>query len=82
MRTTTAAQPGSLSYAEAARREVQAFGTPDQIAPSCQQELTLRQIRRTTCTVALAVPILIAGWHLIWVAGPGQGYPCHRCADS
>lgn len=36
-----------LSYEDAARREVQTFGTPAQIAPPCQQELTLHQVRRT-----------------------------------
>ncbi|MFF5091519.1 permease prefix domain 1-containing protein [Streptomyces niveus] len=56
---------------EAARLAVQEFGTPEQLAPSCQRELTIAQARRTALSVTLTVPFLIACWHLIWTAGQG-----------
>ncbi|EST31421.1 permease prefix domain 1-containing protein [Streptomyces niveus] len=56
---------------EAARLAVREFGTPEQLAPSCQRELTIAQARRTALSVTLTVPFLIACWHLIWTAGQG-----------
>ncbi|MEV8342445.1 permease prefix domain 1-containing protein [Streptomyces niveus] len=56
---------------EAARLAVREFGTPEQLVPSCQRELTIAQARRTALSVTLTVPFLIACWHLIWTAGQG-----------
>lgn len=55
----------------AARLAVREFGTPEQLVPSCQRELTIAQARRTALSVTLTVPFLIACWHLIWTAGQG-----------
>ncbi|WP_405499486.1 permease prefix domain 1-containing protein [Streptomyces niveus] len=55
----------------AARLAVREFGTPEQLVPSCQRELTIAQARRTALSVTLTVPSLIACWHLIWTAGQG-----------
>ncbi|MET9551792.1 permease prefix domain 1-containing protein [Streptomyces sp. NPDC006645] len=53
----------------AARLAVREFGTPEQLVPSCQRELTIAQTRRTALAVTLSVPFLIACWHLIWTSG-------------
>ncbi|MFD3521144.1 permease prefix domain 1-containing protein [Streptomyces sp. NPDC058653] len=55
----------------AARLAVAEFGTPDELVPSCQRELTIAQTRRTALSVTLTVPFLIACWHLIWTSGQG-----------
>lgn len=55
----------------AARLAVREFGTPEQLVPSCQRELTIAQARRTALSVTLTVPSLIACWHLIWTAYQG-----------
>lgn len=60
-----------LPHDEAALLAVREFGTPEELAPSCQRELTIAQTRRTALSVALTVPLLIACWHLIWTAGQG-----------
>ncbi|WP_405793294.1 permease prefix domain 1-containing protein [Streptomyces sp. NBC_01506] len=60
----------------AARLAVREFGTPDELVPSCQRELTLAQTRRTALSVTLTVPFLIACWHLIWTSG--QGWQLHH----
>ncbi|WP_230424498.1 permease prefix domain 1-containing protein [Prauserella cavernicola] len=49
-------------------RAVREFGTPAELAPSCQRELTVAQTRRTSLTVALAVPVVLAAWSLAWGA--------------
>lgn len=58
-----------VPYERAARLAVREFGTPEELAPSCQRELTIAQTRRTALSVALTVPFLIACWHLIWTSG-------------
>ncbi|TDC27704.1 hypothetical protein E1265_00925 [Streptomyces sp. 8K308] len=49
------------------------FGTPAELAPDCQRELTFAQVRHTARTVALAAPVLLAGWFLSWQAGGAAG---------
>ncbi|TDC76545.1 permease prefix domain 1-containing protein [Streptomyces hainanensis] len=56
---------------DAALRE---FGTPGELAPSCQRELTVAQVRHTAGTVALTAPLLLAGWLLSWHAGGADGW--------
>lgn len=60
-----------VPHDRAARLAVREFGTPEQLAPSCQRELTIAQTRRTALSVTLSVPLLIACWHLIWTSGQG-----------
>ncbi|GAB2879681.1 permease prefix domain 1-containing protein [Streptomyces mayteni] len=50
------------------------FGTPEELAPSCQRELTVAQVRHTAGTVALTAPLLLAGWLLSWHAGGADGW--------
>ncbi|MFD9867455.1 permease prefix domain 1-containing protein [Streptomyces niveus] len=68
-----------MPHDEAARLAVREFGTPEELAPSCQRELTIAQTRRTALSVTLTVPLLIACWHLIWSAG--QGWELHHTAQ-
>ncbi|OEV02999.1 permease prefix domain 1-containing protein [Streptomyces oceani] len=50
----------------AAQRAVREFGTPEELAPSCQQELTIIQARRTARVLALTVPLPLGMW---WLSG-------------
>lgn len=61
-----------VSRDRAVQDAVREFGTPDELVPSCQQELTIAQTRHTARAVALTVPFLVAGWHLIWTADLDQ----------
>ncbi|WP_405675299.1 permease prefix domain 1-containing protein [Streptomyces sp. NBC_01511] len=58
-----------VPHDRAARLAVREFGTPDELVPSCQRELTLAQTRRTALSVILTVPLLITCWYLIWTTG-------------
>jgi hypothetical protein len=55
-----------LSHQGAVREAVREFGSPDELAPSCQRELTIAQTRHTARSLVLTAPFLIACWHLIW----------------
>ncbi|MGP4109385.1 permease prefix domain 1-containing protein [Streptomyces sp. 4N509B] len=59
-------------YDRAAEQAVEEFGTPDELAPSCQRELTVAQTRHTAWTLALTTPFLFACWYLIWAAGAAR----------
>jgi hypothetical protein len=61
-----------VPYERAAHEAVGAFGTADELVPSCQRELTIVQTRDTARAVALTVPFLIIAWHLIWTADHDQ----------
>jgi hypothetical protein len=63
--TVAAYADGGMSRDRAARQAVHEFGTPEEIAPSCQRELTVAQARHTARTVALTGPFLIACWYLV-----------------
>ncbi|WP_330172800.1 permease prefix domain 1-containing protein [Streptomyces sp. NBC_01498] len=60
-----------VPYERAVRLAVREFGSPDELVPSCQRELTLAQTRRTALSVTLTVPFLIVCWQLIGASGPG-----------
>lgn len=62
------------SCQRAADAAVRDFGTPDEIAPSCQRELTVAQARYTARSVVLAVLLMIVCWHLVGTAGHGQSW--------
>ncbi len=53
----------------AAERAVREFGTPDELVPGCQRELTIAQARHTGRAAALTAPFLIACWYLTGSAG-------------
>ncbi|MFE9659349.1 permease prefix domain 1-containing protein [Streptomyces sp. NPDC005955] len=77
---------GGMSRDRAARQAVHEFGTPDELVPSCQRELTIAQARHTARTVALTSPFLVACWYLVWNArttwtGAGQEGPALHVAQ-
>jgi hypothetical protein len=49
-----------------AEQAVRDFGTPAELVPACQRELTIAQARRTAGTIALTGPLLIACWYALW----------------
>ncbi|ASU81955.1 hypothetical protein CDO52_03415 [Nocardiopsis gilva YIM 90087] len=57
-----------VPYPNAVRAAVREFGTPEELAPSCQRELTIAQVRSTARTVLLTVPLLAACWAGAWTA--------------
>ncbi|MEE1942417.1 permease prefix domain 1-containing protein [Streptomyces sp. TRM 70361] len=59
----------------AVRRAVAEFGTVEEVAPSCQRELTVVQVRHTARAVALTAPFLAACWWLFLVTGQGVQLP-------
>ncbi|MEU6038353.1 permease prefix domain 1-containing protein [Actinomadura sp. NPDC047616] len=65
----------------AVREAVREFGTPEEIAPSCQRELTIAQARHTARVVALTVPCLLACWYLLRSGGPGDGWQPPRAVQ-
>ncbi|MEU8349055.1 permease prefix domain 1-containing protein [Streptomyces sp. NPDC048845] len=66
----------------AAREAVREFGSPDELVPSCQRELTIAQARHTARVVVLAVPLLIACWWMAGRAGSGQDWLVPRAAHG
>ncbi|MEW2556056.1 permease prefix domain 1-containing protein [Streptomyces zhihengii] len=57
----------------AAERAVRDFGTPDEVRPAFQAELTLAQARGTSRLLALVLPALIACWYLAAAVAPAPG---------
>ncbi|MFB7370097.1 permease prefix domain 1-containing protein [Streptomyces sp. NPDC056222] len=60
-------------YEEAVRQAVREFGTPDELAPGCQRELTIAQARHTARSVVLTAPFLLACWYTLFSSGAGTG---------
>ncbi|MFF3320518.1 permease prefix domain 1-containing protein [Streptomyces sp. NPDC003035] len=60
-------------YEDAVRQAVQEFGTPDELAPGCQRELTIAQARHTARSVVLTAPFLLACWYTLLNSGTGSG---------
>ncbi|MFE5487530.1 permease prefix domain 1-containing protein [Streptomyces sp. NPDC056527] len=60
-------------YDEAVRQAVREFGTPDELAPGCQRELTIAQARHTARSVVLTAPFLLACWYTLFSSGTGTG---------
>ncbi|MFP8959578.1 permease prefix domain 1-containing protein [Streptomyces nanhaiensis] len=59
----------------AVRRAVREFGTVAEVAPACQRELTVAQVRHTARAVALAAPLLTVCWYLFLTSGHGGQLP-------
>ncbi|URN12577.1 permease prefix domain 1-containing protein [Streptomyces radiopugnans] len=59
----------------AVRRAVREFGTVAEVAPACQRELTVAQVRHTARAVALAAPLPAVCWYLLLVMGHGSQLP-------
>ncbi|SEG23536.1 hypothetical protein SAMN04489712_10417 [Thermomonospora echinospora] len=64
-----------MPYRQAAGEAVREFGSPEEIAPSCQRELTIVQARHTARVAALTVPLLFACWYLVRTTGQGWQPP-------
>jgi hypothetical protein len=60
-------------YEDAVRQAVREFGTPDELAPGCQRELTIAQARHTARSVVLTAPFLLACWYTLLSSGTGNG---------
>ncbi|MFD9035399.1 permease prefix domain 1-containing protein [Streptomyces sp. NPDC059567] len=60
-------------YEEAVRQAVREFGTPDELAPGCQRELTIAQARHTARSVVLTAPFLLACWYALFNSAAGTG---------
>ncbi|MFF9915427.1 permease prefix domain 1-containing protein [Streptomyces sp. NPDC013457] len=58
-------------YGEAVREAVREFGTPAELAPACQRELTIAQARHTARSVVLVAPLLLACWYTLVTTGTG-----------
>lgn len=65
----------------AARDAVREFGTPAEVAPSCQRELTVAQTRHTAFALLVTVPVLLGCWRLAWTIGQDQGIPPSQTAQ-
>ncbi|SDX92640.1 hypothetical protein SAMN05216215_1017103 [Saccharopolyspora shandongensis] len=63
-----------LPYRQAVEQAVREFGTPSELAPSCQQELTIAQTRHTARALIVTVGFLIVCWYAIWTASHIQGW--------
>ncbi|MFV2120593.1 permease prefix domain 1-containing protein, partial [Streptomyces sp. Act-28] len=66
--TVSAHTRAGVPYERAAELAVRDFGSPDRLAPTFQHELTIAQARHTARAAALAVPLAVACWLLIWAA--------------
>ncbi|MFH8367482.1 permease prefix domain 1-containing protein [Streptomyces sp. NPDC018031] len=73
---TVAAHTGEgTPYHRAARYAVREFGTPEELIPGCQRELTIAQARHTARAVALTAPFLIGCWYLVIGFDPPRQLP-------
>ncbi|MFJ3581839.1 permease prefix domain 1-containing protein [Streptomyces sp. NPDC090127] len=80
--TAEAHTHAGASYEDAVRRAVREFGTPAELAPACQRELTIAQARHTARSVVLAAPLLLACWYALLTTGTGQDGLLPRTAQS
>ncbi|MFD7239850.1 permease prefix domain 1-containing protein [Streptomyces syringium] len=76
--TVAAYTRDGMAHQRAVHQAVGEFGTPDELVPSCQRELTIAQARHTARTVALAAPFLIACWYLARTTGHDQPWQLPR----
>ncbi|MEV6132521.1 permease prefix domain 1-containing protein [Streptomyces violaceusniger] len=63
---------GGSAPDRAADDAVREFGTPEELAPVCQRELTIAQARHTAWAVSLTAPFLTACWYLTSSTAHGQ----------
>lgn len=79
--TASARVESGLPPEEAVRDAVREFGTPAEVAPGCQRELTVAQTRHTAFALLATVPVLLGCWHLAWTIGRDQGIPPSQTAQ-
>ncbi|TVL94128.1 permease prefix domain 1-containing protein [Streptomyces sp. SAJ15] len=70
-----------VPYERAAHAAITEFGSPDNLVPSCQRELTIAQARHTARAAALAVPFAIACWLVIRTAGDDRAWELSRATQ-
>ncbi|RMI45668.1 permease prefix domain 1-containing protein [Streptomyces triticirhizae] len=70
--TVAALRGAGWETADAVRRAEREFGTPEELAPGCQRELTIAQARHTARAVALTAPLLLACWYPLRNADPAR----------
>ncbi|WP_236243013.1 permease prefix domain 1-containing protein [Streptomyces sp. CC228A] len=71
--TADAYEEAGLTAGQAAAAAVRDFGTPTELAPALQRELTVAQARSTARTAALTVPFAAVCWlHVRLVDGAGH----------
>ncbi|MDT0310191.1 permease prefix domain 1-containing protein [Streptomyces sp. DSM 44917] len=80
--TVAAYADAGLTTERAADRAVREFGTPRELIPSCQRELTIAQARHTARVIALTAPFLLACWYLTGSAGTGTDWLLPRLART
>ncbi|RFU83107.1 hypothetical protein DY218_29410 [Streptomyces triticagri] len=74
--TAAAHAESGVPYPAAALWAVREFGSVRELAPVCQQELTIAQARHTARAVALTAPLLVVCWLLLrTAAGSGPILP-------
>lgn len=78
--TVAALRHRGVPYEHATRQAVKEFGPADDLAESCQRELTIAQVQHTARAVALTAPFLIACWYLAQNAGDIHDSPVQRTA--
>ncbi|UED87775.1 permease prefix domain 1-containing protein [Streptomyces profundus] len=71
--TLAAHRAAGLPLERAARRAVAEFGSPAELAPAYQRELTVAQARHTARALLLVAPFLLACWYLVGGAATGGG---------
>ncbi|MEW2359412.1 permease prefix domain 1-containing protein [Spirillospora sp. NPDC029432] len=80
---TVAAYEGrGVPYERAAELAVREFGSVAELAPGCQRELTIAQVRHTARAVALTIPLLIGCWLLVRTAGHQQQWQLWAAAAA
>lgn len=71
--TVAACADAGLPPDRALERAVREFGTVAELAPACQRELTVAQVRHTSRAVTLTTPVLAVCWYLLLTAAHGTG---------
>lgn len=79
--TVAALTHQGVPYQRAVRQAVEEFGSADDLADSCQRELTIAQAQHTARAVAFTAPFLIACWYLVQNAGDIHDSPVPRTAQ-
>ncbi|MDI2032399.1 permease prefix domain 1-containing protein [Saccharopolyspora sp. TS4A08] len=79
--TVTARTDAGLPPEQAVQDAVREFGTPAEVAPSCQRELTVAQTRHTAFALLVTVPVLLGGWRLASTIGRDQSVPTSQTAQ-
>ncbi|WP_433325884.1 permease prefix domain 1-containing protein [Spirillospora sp. CA-294931] len=73
--TVEAHKTQGATHTQATKSALEEFGTPEDLTPTCQRELTIAQTRKTAQALALAVPVLTTCTYLTHLAAPGMAIP-------